>query len=291
MFEHIYSRRQNRFHFNQYKEKRERKREKSDMAKRNMAIYEKFTSVHIWWFPKDFCQSRFGHYQESGNNSCTLISLIYANKLCKMPTFSQSESQMPPLAWVVIGDAINEGNRVYHDLIHSNVNISVPSALWAIRTHHKTKFCLEEWFFTHLGSDPTNHLYVARELAEVLTTGVTMYQQADIWDKPRYLFACIVADCRASMISIDLENGVVGMIDSHPHGDCGGAVLCQCNIENMEDMMFNFVSMLDTIYSSRPELYEISFLCSLPNVKRRIPRPIDEYANDLSKYKEERRAR
>lgn len=252
-----------------------------------MAIYEKFNNVHIWWFPKHFCQSRYGDYQESGNNSCTLIALIYANKLCKMPTFSQSESELPPLAWVVIGDAINEGNWAYHDLIHANVNISVPGAIWTIRMHDKTNFNLEEWFFTHVGSDPSNHLYVARELAEIFHTTLTMFLHSVIgWERPRYLFAAIVADCRASMVSIDLETGIVGLIDSHPHGQVGGAVLCQCSIEFLEDLMFNFIAMLDTIYDSRPEIFEISFLCTLPNVKRRIPRAISEYANELCKPKQ-----
>lgn len=249
-----------------------------------MATYEKYQNVHMWWFPAHFCQSRHGDYQESGSNSCTLIALIYANKLCKMPTFSQSESEMPPLAWVVIGDAINEGNWAYHDLIRGNVNISVPGAIWTIRTHDKTNFNLEEWFFTHVGSNPRNHLYVAREMAEIIHTTLAMFMHSVMdWERPRYLFAAIVADCRASMVSIDLETGIVGLIDSHPHGGAGGAVLSQCNIEFLEDLMVMFIVMLDTIYDSRPEIFEISFLCTLPNVKRRIPRAFSEIANDLVK--------
>ncbi|KRF93795.1 uncharacterized protein Dmoj_GI15235, isoform B [Drosophila mojavensis] len=222
-----------------------------------MAQYEEIGNVNIWWFPEDFCQSRFGDYRKSGTNSCTLISLILADKVSKMPSLSQNVKELPEKAWDLIGDSINEGNIVYHDEISANLNINIPDAMAAIRSHHKINFLLEEWFFT----------------------------QVDGGNTPSQLFAAIVADCRTVMVSIDLRTSIAFIVDSHQHGNNAGAFFAQSDAHYISDLMFWFISMLDHIFSSHPAIFEISFLCAMPDIALRIPPAVKQHANNICKFK------
>ncbi|XP_023169263.1 uncharacterized protein LOC111598307 [Drosophila hydei] len=251
-----------------------------------MAQHEEIGNVNIWWFPQDFCQSRYGDYRQSGKNSCTLISLIVADKVARMPSLCHSVSELPDVAWDLIGDSINDGNIVYHDLISANRNINIPDALKAIRSHQKINFRLREWFFTQVGSDPLSPMIVGVELSRIFTTTLEAFQKADGWDVPSHLFAAIVADCRTVMVSIDLRTSIAAIIDSHQHGSDAGALFAQSTIHYISDLMFWFISMLDHIYSSHPAIFEISFLCTMPDIALRIPPAVEQYANKICKPKE-----
>ncbi|EDW06749.1 uncharacterized protein LOC6583767 isoform X1 [Drosophila mojavensis] len=250
-----------------------------------MAQYEEIGNVNIWWFPEDFCQSRFGDYRKSGTNSCTLISLILADKVSKMPSLSQNVKELPEKAWDLIGDSINEGNIVYHDEISANLNINIPDAMAAIRSHHKINFLLEEWFFTQVGSDPLSPMIVGVELSRIFTTTLDAFKQVDGGNTPSQLFAAIVADCRTVMVSIDLRTSIAFIVDSHQHGNNAGAFFAQSDAHYISDLMFWFISMLDHIFSSHPAIFEISFLCAMPDIALRIPPAVKQHANNICKFK------
>lgn len=251
-----------------------------------MAKYEELGNVNIWWFPHDFCQSRFGDYCKSGTNSCTLISLILANKVSKMPSLNENVKELPEKAWDLIGESINEGNNVYHDLISANLNINIPDAIAAIRSQQKINFRLEEWFFTQVCSDPLSPMIVGVELSRIFTTTLEAFKQVDGRDMPSNLFAAIVADCRTVIVGIDLRTSIAFIVDSHQHGANAGAFYAQSDTQFIGDLMFWFISMLDHIFSSHPAVFEISFLCAMPNVALRIPPAIQPYANSLCKSQE-----
>ncbi|XP_039484886.1 uncharacterized protein LOC120447521 isoform X1 [Drosophila santomea] len=258
-----------------------------------MAIHEQIDNLNIWWFPRDFCQSRFGEYQQSGTNSCTLISLILADKVAKAERFYHRVSDLPLRGWELFGNAINDGNNVYHNVIttntpHSrNLNLNIPDAIAAIRSQHKMNFRLEEWFYTHMEADPSSPMYnrnVAVQLSRIFQITLQVFQQASVRDNmPTNLFAAIIADSRTVMVTFDFRASIVALFDSHQHGRDAGAVFAQCTLQSMDDLLFWFISMLHNVYSSRPSLFEISFLSSQPGVAKRIPPAIKKIAGDLKK--------
>ncbi|KAH8387243.1 hypothetical protein KR093_005847, partial [Drosophila rubida] len=234
-----------------------------------MASYELYDKVNIWWFAADFCQARYGKYHESGNNSCTLISLIFANKLNKSSSFSNDVGKLPSQIWNYIGYSINDGNKVYHDHAPETLNISVPAAILAIVPHKKIDFQLAEWFYTQVDVDIYDKEGASEELAGILTTTLKVFKQAD-WEKPSHLFAAIIADSRTVMFSFDLKSSVAAFFDSHQHGENSGAVYAQTTIDNIENLMLWYISMLDTSFSSCPDMYEIAFLSSHRNLAEQI---------------------
>ncbi|XP_068149934.1 uncharacterized protein [Drosophila tropicalis] len=260
-----------------------------------MAIHEQIDNLNIWWFPRDFCQSRFGEFQQSGTNSCTLISLILADKVAKAERFFHRVTELPSHGWDLFGNAINDGNNVYHNVITANtpqarnLNLNIPDAISAIRSQHKMNFRLEEWFYTHMEADPTNPMYnrnVALQLSRIFTITLQVFQQAGGRGgelPPSHLFAAIIADSRTVMVTFDFRASIVALFDSHQHGRDAGAVFAQCTIRNMDDLIFWFISMLHNVYSSRPSLFEISFLSSQPGVAKRIPPAIKKIAGDIKK--------
>ncbi|XP_043648670.1 uncharacterized protein LOC122617063 [Drosophila teissieri] len=258
-----------------------------------MAIHEQIDNLNIWWFPRDFCQSRFGEYQQSGTNSCTLISLLLADKVAKAERFYHRVSDLPLRGWELFGNAINDGNNVYHNVItantpHSrNLNLNIPDAIAAIRSQHKMNFRLEEWFYTHMEADPSSPMYnrnVAVQLSRIFQITLQVFQQASVRDNiPTNLFAAIIADSRTVMVTFDFRASIVALFDSHKHGRDAGAVFAQCTLQSMDDLLFWFISMLHNVYSSRPSLFEISFLSSQPGVAKRIPPAIKKIAGDLKK--------
>ncbi|KAM8707768.1 hypothetical protein ACLKA7_014841 [Drosophila subpalustris] len=260
-----------------------------------MAIHEQIDNLNIWWFPRDFCQSRFGEFQQSGTNSCTLISLILADKVAKAERFYHRVAELPPRGWELFGNAMNDGNNVYHNVITAhtplarNLNLNIPDAISAIRSQHKMNFRLEEWFYTHMEADPSNPMYnrnVAMQLSRIFQITLQVFQQAGTTsgrDMTSHLFAAIIADSRTVMMTFDFRASIVALFDSHQHGRDAGAVFAQCTIQNMDDLLFWFISMLHNVYSSRPALFEISFLSSQPGVAKRIPPAIKKVANDIKK--------
>ncbi|XP_030245253.1 uncharacterized protein LOC108656400 isoform X2 [Drosophila navojoa] len=202
-----------------------------------------------------------------------------------MPSLSQNVKELPEKAWDLIGESINEGNIVYHDLISPNLNINIPDAIAAIRSHQKINFRLEEWFFTQVGSDPLSPMIVGVELSRIFTTTLDAFKNVDGRDMPSHLFAAIVADRRTVIVSIDLRTSIAFIVDSHHHGNNAGALFAQSDIHYISDLMFWFISMLDHIFSSHPVIFEISFLCALPNVALLIPPAVKKHANNIYKYK------
>ncbi|KAH8295727.1 hypothetical protein KR018_006110 [Drosophila ironensis] len=258
-----------------------------------MAIHEQIDNLNIWWFPRDFCQSRFGEFQQSGTNSCTLISLILADKVAKAERFYNRVSDLPMRGWELFGNAMNDGNNVYHNVITANtpqarnLNLNIPDAIAAIRSQHKMNFRLEEWFYTHMEADPSNPMYnrnVAVQLSRIFQITLQVFQQAGGGGSmASHLFAAIIADSRTVMVTFDFRASIVALFDSHQHGRDAGAVFAQCTLANMDDLLFWFISMLHNVYSSRPSLFEISFLSSQPGVAKRIPPAIKKIAGELKK--------
>ncbi|XP_017136494.1 uncharacterized protein LOC108152024 [Drosophila miranda] len=257
-----------------------------------MAIHEQIDNLNIWWFPRDFCQSRFGEFQQSGTNSCTLISLILADKVSKAERFYHRVSNMPPRGMELFGHAMNDGNKVYHNVISANtphvrnLNLNIPDAIAAIRSQHKMNFRLEEWFYTHMEADTSSPMYnrnVAMQLSRIFQITLQVFQQAIGQVAPTQLFAAIIADSRTVMVTFDFRVSIVALFDSHQHGRDAGAVFAQCTLQNMDDLLFWFISMLHNVYSSRPALFEISFLSSQPGVAKHIPPAIKKIAGDLKK--------
>ncbi|XP_017034477.1 uncharacterized protein [Drosophila kikkawai] len=254
-----------------------------------MAIHEQIDNLNIWWFPRDFCQSRFGEFQQSGTNSCTLVSLILADKVDKAERFYHRVSDLPMRGWELFGNAMNDGNNVYHNVITvntpqaRNINLNIPDAIAAIRSQHKMNFRLEEWFYTHMEADPTNPMYnrnVAVQLSRLFQATLPVFQKTG---SPSHLFAAIIADSRTVMVTFDFRASIVALFDSHQHGRDAGAVFAQCTLQNMDDLLFWFVSMLHNVYSSRPSLFEISFLSSQPGMSKRYPPAIRKIAGEMKK--------
>ncbi|XP_026850142.1 uncharacterized protein LOC113567168 [Drosophila persimilis] len=255
-----------------------------------MAIHETIDNLNIWWFPRDFCQSRFGEFQQSGTNSCTLISLILADKVSKAERFYHRVSNLPARGWEMFGNAMNDGNRVYHNVILANtshvrnLNLNIPDAIAAIRTQQRMNFRLEEWFYTHMEADISSPLYnrnVAMQLSRIFQITLQVYQQAIGQSAQPHLFAAIIADSRTVMVTFDVRASIVALFDSHQHGRDAGAVFAQCTLQNMDDLLFWFISMLHNVYSSRPVIFEISFLSSQPGVAKHIPPAIKKFAGNI----------
>ncbi|XP_062140632.1 uncharacterized protein LOC133848908 [Drosophila sulfurigaster albostrigata] len=247
-----------------------------------MTSYEKYDKVNIWWFPADFCQARYGKYHKSGNNSCTLISLIFANKLSKSSDFSQNVEELPTRIWNFIGSSINDGNKVYRDRVPKSLNISIPAAILELATRKTIDFQLVEWFFTQLDVEIEDPFGISEELARILKTTLKVFQHQD-WEVPSHLFAAIIADSRTIIISFDLNNSIASFFDSHRHGENTGAVFAQATMEDIDNLMFWYITMMDTSFSSRPEMYEIAFLSSHRDLSEIPSPPFGDLAKDLKK--------
>ncbi|KAM8720443.1 hypothetical protein ACLKA7_006483 [Drosophila subpalustris] len=249
-----------------------------------MTTYELVNRVSIWWFPPDFCQSRFGEYQDSGSNSCTLISLIVADKINKALAFSQKVTELPSSAWEVIGNSINDGNKVYHNLISESLNINIPDAILAILPHQDIEFQLEEWFYTQVFIDERCFSSISEQLSRIFYTSLKIYQQPnEDWEVPTHLFAALIADSRTVIISLDLRTSIAAFVDPHQHGEQSGVVFAQAKLNHLEPLMYWYINMIDEIYASRPNMIEIAFLSSLPDVAIRIPAAVESYLNELIK--------
>uniref|UniRef100_A0A1A9ZDW4 Uncharacterized protein n=4 Tax=Glossina TaxID=7393 RepID=A0A1A9ZDW4_GLOPL len=248
-----------------------------------MAVFEQHSHVSVWWFPREFCQSRFGEYRESGTNSCTLISLILADKIAKEQIFSQKAKTLPQRAVEVFGDAMNEGNTVYSRVFESKddngrrrraPNLNIPEAIAALANSDFIEFQLQEWFYTHLTASPTKETYhrsVASRIAQVLKLGVQLFRQPSSNTRAKNLFAALIADSRTTIFIFEFPINIISFFDSHQHGRQSGAVVAQCSIDHLEDLCSWFVRMLDDVYKSRPSVYEISFLTTSADAPNVIP--------------------
>ncbi|XP_073839421.1 uncharacterized protein [Musca autumnalis] len=241
-----------------------------------MALFEEHDNVNIWWFPKEFCQSRYGEYRESGTNSCTLISLILANKMSQELVFHHNASpvRLPAKAVQIFGDAMNEGNKVYWQLFdhvdgpqdrgkRRAPNLNIPEAIDALNAQIHNGFNLKEWFYTHLTANPTNENYfelVSSRIAQVLRLGVQLFQRSNRSELPKNLFAALIADSRTTIFVFEFPTNTVSFFDSHQHGRRAGAVVAICTMDYFDRLAMWFVTMLYDIYHSRPNLFEISFL-------------------------------
>ncbi|XP_065361594.1 uncharacterized protein LOC135955197 [Calliphora vicina] len=232
-----------------------------------MAVLEKHNNVNVWWFPPEFCQSRYGEYHESGTNSCTLISLILADKMAKERVFQALSQTLPKRAIEIFGDAMNEGNIVYARIFSTNKkrtpNLNIPEALTALGGQSNMQFDLREWFYTHLTANPHKETYnqsVPHRITQVLRLGVQLFKQPPSNSRARNLFAALIADSRTTVFIFEFPQNVVSFFDSHQHGRRAGAVVAQAAMNHLPDLSHWFVNMLHEVYKSRPSIYEISFL-------------------------------
>ncbi|XP_061396262.1 uncharacterized protein LOC133331887 [Musca vetustissima] len=238
-----------------------------------MAVFEENDNVNIWWFPKEFCQSMYGEYRKGGTNSCTLISLILANKLSKETVFHNNDSvALPAKAVQIFGDAINEGNKVYWQLfehatelpdVRRDPNLNIPEAIDALNAQTHIGFNLQEWFYTHLTANPNTHSYfesVSSRIAQVLKLGIQLFKRPNGNAHAKNLFAVLIANSRTTVIVLDFPSNTASFFDSHQHGRRAGAVVAICNVDYYDRLVRWFVAMLADIYHSRPSLFEISFL-------------------------------
>ncbi|XP_023305973.2 uncharacterized protein LOC111687731 [Lucilia cuprina] len=246
-----------------------------------MAVLQKHHNVNVWWFPQDFCQSRYGEYYESGTNSCTLISLILADKMAKEEVFHKPSKTLPKRAIEIFGDAMNEGNIVYGRMFNrgskrKTPNLNIPEALTALCDQRNMSFDLREWFYTHLTANPHKESYqysVPNRITQVLKLGVQLFKQPPSNSRARNLFAALIADSRTTVFVFEFPQNVVSFFDSHQHGQRAGAVVAQASIDNLAELSVWFVNMLQEVYKSRPSVYEISFLTTradAPNLETPI---------------------
>uniref|UniRef100_A0A1I8M7C3 Uncharacterized protein n=1 Tax=Musca domestica TaxID=7370 RepID=A0A1I8M7C3_MUSDO len=256
-----------------------------------MAVFEEYDNVNIWWFPKEFCQSRYGEYRTSGTNSCTLITLILANKISKEIVFRPNDSAILPAKGVqIFGDAMNEGNKVYWQLFdQADVmldssgkrrapNLNIPEAIDALNAQVEIEFDLKEWFYTHLTANPTKETYaesVSSRIAQVWRLGMQLFKRPSSNSSAKNLFAALIADSRTTIFVFDFPSNTVSFFDSHQHGRRAGAVVAICAMENFDRLARWFVTMLADIYHSRPSLFEISFLTTGLDARNLISPTLD----------------
>ncbi|XP_067644954.1 uncharacterized protein [Eurosta solidaginis] len=246
-----------------------------------MAVLERNGNLNIWWFPKEFSQSRYGEYHHSGSNSCTLITLILANMVAKEGRGFQCQrmQDLPPRAIEIFAEAINRGNSAYAHYITGNVggqdsamsmqtannqNLNIPDALNVLK--HQPHFRLKEWFFTHMQADPereSSHT-IALRLLQALNAGVQLFRRTGKANK-HFLFAAMISDHRTVLFVIEFPANIITFFDSHQHGRDAGAVVAQCTLRDLFDMMTWFVTMNHDVYSSQPTIYELSFLLPDPS--------------------------
>lgn len=250
-----------------------------------MAVLEQHAHVNIWWFPKEFCQSRFGEYRGSGTNSCTLISLILADKISKEHVHEQGMDILPPRAVEMFGDAINEGNSVYWRLFdRSNMsqdnnrsrgtpNLNIPEAIFALAGQPHMDFQLQEWFYTHLTANPTKTSYtqsVSLRIAQVMKLGMQLFQQTQSNESTRNLFAALIADSRTTLFVMEFPSNLISFFDSHQHGRQAGAVAAVCSVDYFEELTSWLIDMLFDVYHSRPAVFEISFLTTIAEASNQV---------------------
>ncbi|XP_039963689.1 uncharacterized protein LOC126762117 [Bactrocera neohumeralis] len=246
-----------------------------------MAVLERNGNLNIWWFPKEFSQSRYGEYHHSGTNSCTLITLILADMVAKEGRgfYCQRMQDLPPRAVEIFAEGINKGNSAYAHLITANAgvpesggvaqqmtanqNLNIPDALNVLK--RQPHFRLKEWFFTHMQADPERESCrtIALRLLQAVNTGLQQFRQAGKANE-HFLFAAMISDNRTVLFVIEFPANLITFFDSHQHGRDAGAVVAQCNIRDMYDMMNWFVNMNHDVYSSQPHIYEVSFLLPDP---------------------------
>lgn len=245
-----------------------------------MAVHENCNNVSVWWFPLDFCQSRYGEYREYGTNSCTLISLIVADKVAKENVRNGTSHILPKELIDIFGSAMNEGNMVYAHLFHkteekslkSAPNLNIPEAITALESERNLRFDLREWFYTHLTSNPQKETYtqtVPNRITQTLKLGIQLFRTQASSSTPKNLFAALIGDSRTTIFVFDFLHNNATFFDSHQHGQRGGAVAAQVSINNLLDLIQWFVGMTENVYNSRPSIYEISFLTtsdSAPNM-------------------------
>ncbi|XP_054735337.1 uncharacterized protein LOC129242608 [Anastrepha obliqua] len=250
-----------------------------------MAVLERNGNLNIWWFPREFSQSRYGEFHHSGTNSCTLITLLLANMVAQKGRgfYCQRMQDLPPRAVEIFAEAINKGNSAYAHLItgqaghasavslqmSNNQNLNIPDALNVLK--NQPHFRLKEWFFTHMQADPERETCrtIALRLLQTLNNGLQLFRRAC---KPNehFLFAAMISDNRTVLFIIEFPANIVTFFDSHQHGRDAGAVVAQCNFRDIFDMMNWFVTMNRDVYSSQPSIYEVSFLLPDPSG---LPKP------------------
>lgn len=256
--------------------------------------HERHGHVGVWWFPKDFSQSRYGKYKSSGTNSCTIISLMLADMVAKsfkgrhgFHEYLDNETpnrrcidQLPREAINIFAEAINEGNGVYQRAICPSKmcrqNLSIPDALKAMKSQPRLGVLLHEWFYTHLQANPASMGYAktaANKLTQVLSIAVELFRHPTtvVAHREKFLFAALIADSRTVIMVFEFPTEVVSFFDSHQHGMHAGAVIAQCALSDLGEMMSWMMSMLHEMYDSKPELFEVSFLTTIPEG---LPNPI-----------------
>ncbi|XP_049775541.1 uncharacterized protein LOC126235860 isoform X3 [Schistocerca nitens] len=130
-------------------------------------VTEIWGDVIIWWFPRDFSQSRIGD-KCTGSNACTLIALLVAHQCYKDNiNISPGEQRLSSHIITALAESIMEGNEIHRQLLQKGnlqyLNMTVPEAMAAAKS--KIKF-ITEWVTL---IDTHQHLNHGAVIAQVET--------------------------------------------------------------------------------------------------------------------------
>ncbi|XP_049775538.1 uncharacterized protein LOC126458411 isoform X2 [Schistocerca serialis cubense] len=217
-------------------------------------VTEIWGDVIIWWFPRDFSQSRIGD-KCTGSNACTLIALLVAHQCYKDNiNISPGEQRLSSHIITALAESIMEGNEIHRQLLQKGnlqyLNMTVPEAMAAAKS--KIKF-ITEW----------------RSYVYLLDLGASLYEQmndtlADWFRNPparkgSELFVILIAENRSVLFVFQKDQNKVTLIDTHQHLN-HGAVIAQVETPNLEALCAWYAVLLRKCYAARPECYELSFL-------------------------------
>ncbi|XP_067014160.1 uncharacterized protein [Anabrus simplex] len=216
---------------------------------------ERWGDVSIWWFPRDFSQSRYGD-RNTGSNACTLIALLVAQrcnqnniKIWTKEDFTLNKSIITALA-----ESILEGNEIHERLLREgvlqHVNMTVPEAIEAAGSKMKI---VTEWKSLVYLMDLGESLY------EQLNETIAEWNRNPPMRRSSDLYVILIADNRTVLLVFQKELDTVTLIDSHQHLS-HGAVLAQVSNNKLQNLCKWYHSMLLNCYGVRPVCYELSFL-------------------------------
>ncbi|KAK7864351.1 hypothetical protein R5R35_009186 [Gryllus longicercus] len=211
--------------------------------------------VRVYWFPRDFSQSRFGD-RATGSNACTLIALLMAQRCYQQEIkICTPDNQISKATVNALAESILEGNALHEALLARgalrHVNMTVPEAIAAAGA--RAKFVCE-W----------------RSLVYLMDLGASLFEQlaetlAD-WERnppPRRhghdLYVVLIADNRSVLLVFQKDQDRVSLIDSHQH-QAHGAVVVQVQTAYLQQLCAWYNSLLQSCYGARPECYELSYL-------------------------------
>ncbi|CAD7082746.1 unnamed protein product [Hermetia illucens] len=224
--------------------------------------YENVNGVSVWWFEREFSQGQYGKHAHRGTNSCTLITVLTAQKIAqgRIKTVTNS-SRLPYEVVETFAKAILDGNanyaRLYNEGKLTNVNLNIPEAMEALKKLLKN---LEEWFYvhTHLPVVSGYKKHASEKLFSVLRDGLDMWHM--VYEDREYLFVIMIADNRSIVLCFQKSTKTLTLFDSHQHSAENGALIAQTCWKNLIKMCEWIIHMFVEIYQTRPNVFELSFI-------------------------------